>query len=191
LYSVADTSRHGPRAGIGDHPGGVQHDLAGEADDAGEVTPDVDRPAPQRDQRIEERAAQRAARGAVGVVEAFEEEFVGRGELQALGTLARPRPPQQERADVIEALDVGQVPGVARGESRELTAERPRAGLECADVPRAPEPDGARAVRAAHGVDLGLADPRWRGCGHRPSPPHAHRAPPAFSPFVPDARLAN
>ena len=144
----------------------------------------VEGAATEREQRIEERAAQRAVRRAVGVVEALEEELVGRRQLEVFGALARPGAPQEERTHVVEALDAGQVPGVARREARELVTERARADFERADVPRAAEADGANAVRGGRYVDLGLADPRRRGCGHRPLPAHVHRARAGPLPFL-------
>jgi hypothetical protein len=122
--------------------------------------------------------------------EVLEEELLLGFEPKPLRALSIPRAPEEQRADIVEALDPGQVPGVARGEARELTAQRARAGLERANVPRPADPDDARAIRAQLGVDLGIADPLGRGLGHRLLPGvRCRRA--GLLPLLSRVRLAN
>ena len=146
-----------------DHPRGVESDLPGEPDEPVQVGEDRERVAPEVGERFEERAAQARAGVSVGPGEAIEEELLPGGEPEVHGPAARPRPPEEQGADVVESLDAGKIPRVARGEPREVARQRLRLRFERPDVPRAGERDGACAVGCDRGGDRGRAYPRCRG----------------------------
>ena len=139
---VIDVGRDfAPRSGqrMADEAADVLHHLADQGDRAAQVLEETQYAAAQRDHPLQMALAGARQLDLAGFLDAFEEFFLLRVELQLLGAALAPGTPEQLGADVIEAGDLGQVPGdrlAGQGFQRLFDVLEAAPG-ECVDLPYA------------------------------------------------------
>jgi hypothetical protein len=128
-----------PGQRMADEAPDVLHHLADQGDPAAQVFEEGEYAAAQRDHPLQVALARARQLDPAGLLDALEEFFLLRVELQLLGAALAPGTPEQLGADVIEAGDLGQVPGdrPARQGFQRLFDVLEAVSGECVDLPYA------------------------------------------------------